>query len=91
MCKQGKFLPRVSKRKSYTLYAKEPPAPKKYGAINTGEETDPQGALSGSDRVSRGGSWANDSDDWLFLTVTSATLEKVKATLVSGWCVQQSN
>ena len=46
-----------------TLYAKEPPAPRKYGAINTGEEIDPQGAFSGSDRVFRGGSWDNVSDD----------------------------
>ena len=46
-----------------TLYAKEPPAPRKYGAINTREETDPQGAFSGSDYVFRGGSWDNVSDD----------------------------
>ena len=31
----------------------------RFGTVNKGEETDPTGAASGSDRVSRGGSWAN--------------------------------
>ena len=28
-----------------------------YGTVSTGEETDPTGALSGSNRVARGGTW----------------------------------
>ena len=85
------ILPCVSKRKSYTLYAKEPPAPRKYGAINTEEETDLQGAFSGSDRVFRGGSWDNFRMIVLFLTVTTSILTTVAASLVFGWCVPVLN
>ena len=31
----------------------------RYGTVNTGEESDPTGAASGSDRVYRGGSWCD--------------------------------
>lgn len=34
----------------------------RYGTVSTGEETDPQGAGSGSFRVGRGGSWFYAAD-----------------------------